>query len=151
MTEALSVLSIVVSGAVLGGLLIGLLVIEPVLRGLKVDHYRLMNTLLAYRMDKLMPALVVLATLGDVALAVTVDRRAAAVLYGLAAAFLCAIAIVSRLTARPLYEWVERIDPTDPPPDWEDVRPRWRTLHRVRVGLGAVAVSLGAVAAAVSL
>ncbi|MFE0256714.1 anthrone oxygenase family protein [Streptomyces sp. NPDC059010] len=151
MTEALSVLSIVVSGAVLGGLQVGLLVIEPVLRELKVDHYRLLNTLLAYRMDKLMPALVVLAALGDVALVVIVDHMTAAVLYGLAAAFLCGIAVVSRLRARPLYEWVERIDPTDPPPEWEDVRLRWRTVHQVRVGLGAVAVSLGAVAATVSL
>ncbi|MFC9915215.1 hypothetical protein [Streptomyces sp. NPDC059862] len=133
------------------GLLVGLLVVEPVLRGLNVDHYQLMNTLLVRRMDRLMPALVVLAALVDVALTVTVDRMAALVLYGLAAACVGGIAVVSRLRARPLYEWVEKIDVADPLPERGHVRLRWRTVHQARVGRGTVAVSLGTVAAAVSV
>ncbi|MFC5218489.1 anthrone oxygenase family protein [Streptomyces coerulescens] len=151
MTETVMVLSIVVSGMSLGGLLVGLIVIEPVLGSLKVDHYRLMNTLLAHRMDKLMPALVGLAALGNAALTVLEDRLAARVLYGLATALFVGIAVVSRLAARPLYTWVETIDATDPPPEWEDVRLRWRAVHQVRVGLGAGAVALGAVAGALTL
>lgn len=150
-TEALTVLSIVVNGASWGGLLVGLLVIEPVLRSLKADHYVLMNTLLAHRMDKLMPVLVGLATLGDVVLAFLTDGVAARVLYGLAAVLLAGIAVVSRFRARPLYEWVATIDAMDPPPEWEQVRLRWRTVHQVRVALGTGGVALGAMALALGM
>jgi hypothetical protein len=150
-TEVLTVLSIVVSGAAWGGLMVGFLVIEPVLRGLKAEQYVPMNTQLANRMDKLMPALVVLAALGNAALAFLMDGVAERVLYGLAAVLLAGIAVVSRLRARPLYEWVATIDAADPPPEWERVRLRWRGVHQVRVALGTAGVTLVAVALALGI
>ncbi|MFV2087924.1 anthrone oxygenase family protein [Micromonospora sp. LOL_021] len=149
MLEVLMVGAVVGGGLVAGVLFAVALSVVPALAALPVDRYVVTHRLLGRNWDPTMP-LIVLTTLAvNVVLALLVDGRTSAVLFGLAAVFLLGVSGVSHLCNVPINRRVKAVDPDRMPSDWRDPRIVWRRWHLLRTWLAGVAAA--ATAAAVVL
>ena len=146
LTQTLEVLILITAGLATGVLVTGAVALVPCFQALPADLYVQVHQLLDRRIDPLMPILVVLSAGLSLALAFTASTTWRSVLFVVGAVLMAGVAVVSVSTAVPMLRHVRKVDPSNLPADWFDLRKPWGNWHLVRTGLAVG--SLLAIAAA---
>ncbi|GIF07075.1 hypothetical protein Asi03nite_46130 [Actinoplanes siamensis] len=120
----------------------------PLLSTLPPDRYVYTHAFFAGRYDPFMPACMLVAGAGDVALAVLVEPPPARWLFALAGLLgaLCIAISISRNV--PVNRWIRTLDPDNLPADFAAVDPRrsWGGWNRLRAVLSIAAFALNCLA-----
>ncbi|WP_308311996.1 DUF1772 domain-containing protein [Streptomyces albipurpureus] len=147
--EALSVLVLLGTGLVAGVLFAVAVSVMPALIAMPPDRYVITHKLLGRRYDRIMPFIVVGATVIDVVLAVRATGGAR-LLFAAAALCMVGVAVVSQTRNVPINNRVKRTDPDAIGSDWHDPRGQWRDWHLVRTGFAVAGCTLSATAVVLS-
>ncbi|MEU5210199.1 DUF1772 domain-containing protein [Streptomyces sp. NPDC020742] len=145
MTPLLSIAVLVGCGVVAGVLFAVALSVVPAFLAMPPADYVRVHQLVGRHFDKVMPPLVLCSVAADIALAV--PASGARGLYLTGALLLAGVSVVSQFGNVPINRRVKALTPTRLPADWQDLRPRWRTLHLLRTALALLAALANACAA----
>jgi uncharacterized membrane protein len=147
LADMLRVLVVVCSGTVAGVFLAVTVSVVPALSALPTPRYIQVHRLLGRGYHPLMPLLVLVTLVGDVALAVT--RPPVMVLALLAIAIACQVGVqlVSHLGNERLNRRVRAVDADALDPGWADPRPEWRRWHLLRTAFAVAVFALNATVA----
>jgi uncharacterized membrane protein len=148
--HGLSIVALVGAGILAGVLFATAISVVPAAAALPAGQYVRLHKLLGRFYDPTMPLISVSALVSNAVLATalgpdTTTRR----LFGLSAALLFGVAVVSQTRNVPINRRVKVLDADALPADWRDPRRQWRDWNLVRTVLAILA--LAANASAVSL
>lgn len=152
MIRLLVPLALLGNGVGAGVMLSTVMGVVPMFLALPYERYVWSVQFLWPRYDPFMPAVNGATFVLDVALVGMAPDPAGRVLFGVAAALLVAVMVISVAKNVPINKYVKSLDPDTPPADWQrrDPRVRWRNWNLARTLL-AVAALFANVAAASAL
>jgi uncharacterized membrane protein len=145
--EAVLVLVILGAGTVAGVFFAVAVSVMPAMGALPMTPYIQMHRLLGKGYHPVMPALVTVATTGDILLAVVAPSAATRVLFIAAALFFFGVMYVSEYRNVPINKVVAAVDADNLPHDWPDPRKRWHDWHLVRTAFAFTVLALNTIAA----
>jgi uncharacterized membrane protein len=120
--------------------------VVPTLAALRPGSYVEVHQLLGKGYHPVMPIVVTVALLADIAGAILADGAVRWLLAG-AAVLLAGVQVVSQFGNVPINRTVGAMRPAELDADWADPRPAWRSWHLLRTvfALGALLLSIAAV------
>ncbi|SFQ64726.1 Uncharacterized membrane protein [Amycolatopsis arida] len=150
LSTVFGIVAVMASGIVAGVLFAVAISTVPALLAMPPGQYIYAHKLLGRNWDPTMPVIVLTATALDVVLAILAPNGLGALLFGVGAALLVMVAVVSHWCNVPINRQLRTLDPDRMPAEWQDPRPLWRRWHLLRSTLAALALALNASAVALS-
>jgi uncharacterized membrane protein len=120
----------------------------PLLSSLPPDRYVFTHAFFAGRYDPFMPACMLVASVGDLVLAVLVREAAGRALFAVAGLLSVVCIGISLFKNVPVNRWIRTLDPDNLPADFAtlDPRPSWGRWNRIRALLAVVSFAINCVA-----
>ncbi|WBB81503.1 DUF1772 domain-containing protein [Micromonospora sp. WMMD882] len=147
--QGLSVIAVGGTGIVAGVFFAVAVSVLPTLYTLPAGTYITLHRQLGQGYHPAMPLIVNATMFADVALIFLTDGALSRSLFVLASALALAVQGVSHLGNVPINKRLHGVDPDAVPVDWDDPRPQWRRLHRLRTVLAMAALVTTAAAVVV--
>jgi uncharacterized membrane protein len=147
LADTLRVVVIVCSGTVAGVFLAVTVSVVPALSALPPSGYIEVHRLLGKGYHPLMPLVVLITLVGDVALILTGPGATATTLLGAAIAAQVGVQAVSHLGNERLNRRVRAVNVDNIALDWADPREEWRRWHLLRTAFAAAVFILNATVA----
>ncbi|MFJ5225041.1 anthrone oxygenase family protein [Streptomyces sp. NPDC088400] len=148
MIELLGTAAVIGSGIVAGVFFAVAVSVLPAVQTLPADRYVELHRKLGEGYHPVMPLVVTVGVLADLALLVLADNGAVRVLFGAALVALIGVQVVSQFGNVPINKRVHAVDPAALPSGWQDPRPPWRAWHRLRTAFALAALAANALAVA---
>ena len=153
LVQVLLPVALLCGGISVGGLTASVVAAVPLRMSLPPSQAVYAHQFMVSRLDKLMPACLVVTMLSVTVAGFAVPSPAARVLCLLAAALQLAALVLSVVKLVPINTWLAQLDPANLPVDYaeRDPRDRWRAYNLIRAGFVLTAWALIAVAVGVLL
>ncbi|MFI6823852.1 anthrone oxygenase family protein [Micromonospora sp. NPDC050187] len=143
--QALAVIAVGGMGIVAGVFFAVAVSVLPTLNTLPAGSYVALHRKLGQGYHPSMPLIVNSTMIADIALIFLVEGTTNRLLFVLASVLALAVQGVSHFGNVPINRSMLRVDPDAVPDDWNDPRPQWRRLHRLRTALSLAALTVTAV------
>ncbi|MEU5581675.1 DUF1772 domain-containing protein [Streptomyces huasconensis] len=148
-SHILAVLALTASGVGAGVLTAVAISVFPALCNMPPERYVESHRMFGKGFHPTMPIVFNIGMFSAFALAI-VERDASSIPFTAGGLALLASQCVSHLGNVPINRRLAALDPRNLPDDWDDPRPRWGHLNRIRASLAVTALALIAAATAVS-
>jgi uncharacterized membrane protein len=149
LTDMLRILVVLCSGTVAGVFIAVTVSIMPALAVLPVSSYVQVHRLMGNGYHPMMPLVVLIVLVGDIALALITGRATQTALLSAAIVLQFGVQAVSHLGNEPLNKRVRAADGDAVGPDWDDPRAAWRRWHLLRTVLAMAVFAINATVAAI--
>ncbi|NSC21557.1 DUF1772 domain-containing protein [Streptomyces albus subsp. chlorinus] len=149
MSQILAVLALTAAGVGAGVLTAVAISVFPALCAMPPGRYVETHRMFGKGFHPTMPIVFNVGMFSAFALAL-VERDASSIPFAAGGLALLASQCVSHLGNVPINRRLAVLDPENLPEDWDDPRPRWRFLNKVRASLAVIALALIAAATVVS-
>lgn len=149
MRIAIPLLSLLITGLLVGDELAVALFIHPILYGVRDDAHARVVKPLARRLGRSMPFWYAVSLVFAIFQWVTSSQTISSYLCGAAVALMALIIVLTLIFPVPINNRIAALDLDRLPPDWLEMRRRWDLYHQVRVVLLIVVLTLLILAALV--
>ncbi|MPY48865.1 DUF1772 domain-containing protein [Streptomyces acidicola] len=148
MIELLGTAAVIGSGIVAGVFFAVAVSVLPAVQTLPADRYVELHRKLGEGYHPVMPLVVTVGVLADLALLFVADGGTVRALFGVALLAMVGVQVVSQFGNVPINKKVHALDPAALPADWQDPRLPWRSWHRLRTVFALAALAVNALAVA---